>query len=718
MMQSTRLNLGWGNRLPVMLQTEAAECGLVCLAMIAGFHGLKTDLSTLRRRFSISLKGITLRGLIDIAKALKLSGRPLKLDLEHLVQLKCPCVLHWDMNHFLVLKEVKGDTVLLHDPAAGERTLPMAEFAKHFTGIALELTPMSDFKPSKEEQRFSMFGLMGHVTGLKRGLAQIMLLAIALEVTAVVAPFYMQWVVDHALLNADRDLVTVLGLGFTLLVVVQASIGIVRGWIMTVLSASLNFQWLGNVFTHLFKLPLEYFEKRHVGDIVSRFSSISTIQKTLTTGFAQAIVDGLLVIGTFVMMAIYSLQLTAIAVVAVLLYCALRWAMYRPLRDATTEQIIHAAKQQSHFMETTRGVQSVRLFERGEERRMGWMNMLADQFNADLRVQKIGIGYQTANTFLFGIERVVIIWLAALAVLRHEFSVGMLFAFISYKDQFSSRIAGLVDKLFELRMLRLHGERVADIVLTEAEEQQEIVEADLAKLHPDIAVRALSYRYSPSDPLVLHGIDLKIAAGECIAIAGASGCCKTTLVKLLLGLLPPTEGDVLVGGVAIHKLGLGNYRQLVGTVMQDDTLFSGSVADNISFFDPFPDQERIEEAAKLAAIHDEIMTMPMSYNSLIGEIGSGMSGGQKQRILLARALYKQPKILILDEATSHLDIGNEKLVNDSVKNMQLTRIIVAHRPETIAMARRVIVLEQGRVVRDLTKPEVNAAQHVEIAVQE
>jgi len=704
-MQSSHLRLGHGNRLPVMLQTEATECGLVCLAMVAGYYGFHTNLSTLRRQFSISLKGITLRGIIDIAKALKLSSRPLQLDLDHVVQLKLPCILHWDMNHFVVLKEVGGQVAVVHDPAVGERRMPLAEFAKHFTGVALELTPTAEFAPARPMQRFTLLSLMGQVTGLKRGLAQVMLLALALEVTAIVAPFYMQWLVDHALLSADHDLVTVLGVGFILLVVIQASIGAVRGWVMSVLSTSLNFQWLGNVFTHLFKLPLEYFEKRHVGDIVSRFGSISTIQRTLTTGFVQAIVDGLLVIGTCSMMAIYSLPLAGIAVVAVVLYALLRLAMYRPLRDATTEQIIHAAKQQSHFMETTRGIQSVRLFGRNEERRMGWMNMLADQFNSDLRVQRIGISYQTANTFLFGVERVIIIWMAALAVLRNEFSVGMLFAFIAYKDQFSTRVASLIDKLFELRMMRLHGERVADIVLSKVEETDEVGEVPVDHLHPDISVKGLCYRYAAAEPAVLQGIDLDIAAGECVAIAGASGCGKTTLAKLLLGLLPPTEGEVSLGGTPIQKLGLANYRRVVGTVMQDDTLFTGSIADNICFFDPFPDQAWIEEVAKMAAVHDEIMAMPMAYNSLVGEIGSGMSGGQKQRILLARALYKRPKILLLDEATSHLDVGNEKLVNDAVRNMAMTRIIIAHRPETISMAKRVIVLEQGRIVRDLTRPE-------------
>jgi ATP-binding cassette subfamily B protein RaxB len=284
----------------------------------------------------------------------------------------------------------------------------------------------------------------------------------------------------------------------------------------------------------------------------------------------------------------------------------------------------------------------------------------------------------------------------------------MLFAFLAYKDQFSRRIAGLIDNFFELKMLRLHGERVADIVLSEVEqESMGDTEVDTSKVAPVIEIRNLSYRYSPSEPWILRNIDLRIEAGECIAIAGPSGCGKTTLIKLMLGLLTPTEGSVHIGDLGIHQLGLSNYRNMIGTVMQDDTLFSGSIADNICFFDPTMDHAQVEAAARQAAVHEEIAQMPMGYNSLVGDIGSGMSGGQKQRVLLARALYKRPSILVLDEATSHLDVGNERMVNSVVKAMQLTRIVVAHRPETIAMAQRVVMLENGRIVRDLVMSEKN-----------
>lgn len=695
----------WNNkRLPVLLQTESAECGLVCMCMIASYWGHTIDVYSMRRRYSVSLKGVTLKAMIAMAQGTSLAARPLKLDMQHLPELMLPCILHWDLNHFVVLKTVTATHAIVHDPGVGERRLRLSEVAKHFTGVALELTPTTRFEVKTETQKYSLRSLMGRVVGLRRALFQILLLGLALQICALVAPFYMQWIVDEALLSADRDLTTVLGCGFLILVAMQTAIGGVRSWVTTALATSLNFQWLGNAFAHLMKLPLDYFEKRHTGDIVSRFSSIQTIQRNVTTQFVEGVIDGVLVIGTLVMMVLYSPLLAAVACFAVVLYSLLRMGVFRPLREATAEQIAHAARQQTYFMESVRGVQSIRLFGRDQQRRAGWMNALADQFNADLRIAKLAVSYQAANTFLFGAERVIVIWMAALAVINNQFSVGMLFAFISYKDQFSQRMASLIDKLFELRMLRLHGERVADILLSEPEEQTSDLEINAEEITPSIELRNVSYRYAESEPKILSGLNLVIPAGQCIALTGPSGSGKTTLVKLLLGLLEPTEGEILVGGTKLRHLGLNNYRQLLGTVMQDDTLFAGSISDNISFFDPAPNDEHVHACAKLSSVYGEIVQMPMGFNTLVGQTGTGLSGGQKQRILLARALYRNPKLLVLDEATSHLDIWNEQAVNAAITNIAMTRLIVAHRPETIGMAARVVVLQEGRISQDILRP--------------
>jgi len=695
------LSFGIRPRLPLLLQTEATECGLACLGMVASYHGYRTDLPTLRRRFSISLKGATLAHLIRIAGDLNLVTRPLKLDLDHLNQLKLPCILHWNLNHFVVLKEVGPRTVTIYDPALGIKKLMIADVSKSFTGVALECWPGSDFRQAKQRQSLKLKSLVGRVTGLFKSFAQILSLAVALEIFALINPFFLQWVIDDVLVSADRDLLTTLALGFGLLMLIQRVITLARSWILMYMSTSVNLQWRANVFTHLLRLPVSYFEKRHLGDVVSRFGSIDAIQRTLTSSFVEGILDGLMSIVTLGLMFLYSPSLAWIAVGAMVLYALGRWVWFQPLRNATEEQIVHAAKQQSHFLETVRGVKTIKLFGRENERRSAWLTRLVEQINADLRTQKLSLLYQTLNGLLFGLENILVIWLGAKLVLDGNFTVGVLIAFTAYKGQFDSRVSALIDKLIDLKMLRLQGERLADIVLQDAEMSTGVgISDETVNLLPSLEVENLRYRYSDNEPYVLNGVSFKVQPGESIAIVGASGCGKTTLMNIMLGLFSPTEGQVRFGGQNVSHIGFDMLRQAVGTVLQDDVLFAGSIADNICFFDAQVDQKRIEECARLAAIDEDISAMPMRYNTLVGDMGTVLSGGQKQRVLLARALYKQPKVLFLDEATSHLDVEREYRVNSAVRELNITRVIIAHRPETIRTADRVIVLNGGVIVQD------------------
>jgi ATP-binding cassette subfamily B protein RaxB len=694
-----RLGLG-GRRLPVILQTEAAECGLACIAMVAAHHGLRSDLPTLRQRFPMSLKGATMADLVRLAGHLQLNARALRAEMSHLPDLVTPCILHWDLNHFVVLKEVTRGVAVIHDPARGVRRLSLAEVSKHFTGIVLELTPQADFKPHTEQQTVTLRQLLGRVTGLRRSLLQIFTLALTLEAFLLLSPFFMQWVVDSVLVGLDRDLLVTLGIGFGLLVLIQVATGAIRSWAVLHLSTTLNLQWLANVFAHLMRLPVAWFEKRHTGDVMSRFGAVQKIQQTLTTSFIEAVLDGLLVVVTLVMMLIYSGLLTSIAVGAVAVYAALRWAFFRPLRDATEESIIFEAKRASHFLESLRGVQSIKLFNRQEDRQARFMNLVVDAMNANIATRKLDLMFSVGHKLVFGIERIAIVWVGALLVMDHTFSVGMLFAFIAYKEQFATRVSALIDKFVEVRMLKLQGERLADIVLTPPEPQAEFVPRS-NELPVSLELRNVQFAYSESEPQVLRGLSLQIQPGESVAIVGPSGCGKTTLLKLMLGVHAPQAGEIRVGGVPLARLGMRAWRDMIGTVMQDDQLFAGSITDNISFFDPQADPAWVAECARIAAVVDDIEAMPMGFHTLIGDMGGSISGGQRQRILLARALYKRPKILFLDEATSALDVEREREVNQAIKQLDLTRIIVAHRPETIASASRVIVLHDGKVSQDL-----------------
>ena len=693
-----QLSLGARTRLPTILQTEATECALACLAMVATYHGYSTDLAALRQRFAVSLKGTTLDSLIQVAHGLKLVTRPVKLDIDGLGDLILPCILHWNFNHFVVLRSIANGSVTIHDPAIGVRSLSIEELSRSFTGVALELWPHHEFASQPRAPSVPLLRLFGTIHGLKRSFFQILGLALALEVLVIIGPFYLQWTIDNAILTADRSLLTTLALGFGLVLLLRQVTGMVRSWLIIYLSTTLNLQWRANLFTHLVRLPVQYFERRHVGDVVSRFGSIDQIQRTLTTSFLEAILDGLMALVTLTAMYLYSVQLSAIALICILIYTVARILWYERLHAATQAQIVHTAKQQSHFLETVRGVKAIKLFQRQDQRRSTWLNLVVEQINAGLRVQKLQLVFQWLNGLLFGGATILTIWRGANLVLDGSFTVGLLTAFIAYKLQFDSRIGSLVDKYLELRMLRLHSERLADIALTAPEATVGRDEGRGPSATP-LAVDFINvrFRYAEHEHYVLDGVNLRIEPGESVAIAGPSGCGKTTLMNIMLGILTPTEGEIRIGGRSLQQAGLDALRQQVGTVMQDDILFAGSIRDNITFFDTHADPAWVSRCAALAAIDVEIEAMPMGYNTLVGDMGTVLSGGQKQRVMLARALYKRPTILFLDEATSHLDVLKETQVNHAIQSLRITRIIIAHRPETIASADRVVLLEGGKV---------------------
>lgn len=682
--------------LPVIYQAEAAECGVACLAMLAGYFGLETDLPTMRRTLSVSLKGMNLTQFMNAAQAVGLAGRAVRLELDELRDIRTPCLLHWDLHHYVVLKAVRHGVVIIHDPAVGVRRLRLRNVGMHFTGVAVELTPTPEFQPRVERQRVRLGDLFGRVIGVRGKLAQVLAISLGIELCALLSPLYVQWVVDHALLSGDRDLVTLLALGFGLVALIHVSISGLRSWTLLNLSTSISVQWSTNVFSHLLRLPLLYFEKRHLGDVVSRFEAGGAIQKALTTSFIEALLDGLMVMASLAMMLIYSPVLSMITIGAVTAYALLRIAAYQPLRLATEEQVVLAAKQQTTFLESVRGIQAIKVFGREAYRVGSWQGRLVETTNRALKTQRLMVGYRFVNGLLSAMEGILVVWVGAGLVLGNTFSVGMLFAFVSYKTVFSGRTASLIDKAIELVMLGLQRERLADIVLTRREEPLPQCREQRRSL-PAVKVEEVSFRYSDLDPWILKNVSFEIPAGSSVAIVGPSGCGKTTFAKLLLGLHLPTSGRIVTDfDGECHS---GRMNAPTTAVMQDDQLFAGSIAENISFFDERPDQGRIERAARAAWIHDDVNLMPMGYHTLIGDMGSALSGGQKQRILLARALYQEPRILVMDEATSHLDVGLERAINQAVKEMNMTRIVITHRPETVSGCDCVVNL--GAFSRDL-----------------
>jgi ATP-binding cassette, subfamily B, bacterial CvaB/MchF/RaxB len=688
----------FGQRVPVILQSEAPECGIACVAMIASYHGYRTDLSAMRLRLAPSMKGVTLAHISAIAHTMKLSARGVKVELEGLAQLKLPAILHWDMNHFVVLTKASSNKITVHDPARGKRVMALSEASRHFTGVAMELSPTQGFARTDEREKMSAWHLMGALRGLKGTLLQVALLSLVLEAFALAAPFFLQIAVDRVVVSRDRDLLSVLGIGFVLLALMMVSVMVVRAWLGVYLSTHVNLRLMDSLFNQLLKLPMAWFEKRHIGDIVSRFHSVDTVQRTLSVTFIETILDGLMVLLTLVVMAWYSLLLTGVVVVAVVLYGLVRWSLFGPQRRATDEKLVHEARAGTHFIETVRGMMAIKLGRREGERRSAYQNLLVEETNADVRVQTIGIAHKAATSLIFALENVAVIWLGALAVLANTLSVGMLFGFIMFKALLITRVNNLVDKFIEFRMLDLHAERIADIALAKPESAGEHAQALVVAPTAPFVIegRQLAFSYG-IEGAVFREQDFLVRPGETVAIVGPSGCGKTTLVKVLLGLLEHSEGTLTAAGRNLRDWDLSAYRGHIGAVMQDDYLFVGSIEDNISFFDPQHDAARVRQAAQVAMIHADIEAMPMQYNTIVGSLGVALSGGQKQRVLLARALYRAPKILFLDETFDQLDLAHEAKITTQLKALGMGVVIVSHRPDTVRTVDRIIHIGAAQI---------------------
>jgi ATP-binding cassette subfamily B protein RaxB len=694
-----------GRKVPVYHQSEVAECGLACLAMVSTFHGHALTVAEARSRFTPSAKGASLNELLAMARALNLDAKAVKLDLPALPKLPLPAVVHWNFNHFVVLTEVTDKHVSIHDPAVGARRLTMDEFSRHFTGVALQLAPGDDFKPRAKQPGLRVRDLLGRVQAFRPAMAQVLLFALLLELTGLAMPLLNQVVADEVLPNTDASLLTVLGVGFLLLVAVRTGVSFLRDWALSLVSLGLKAQVAERIFRHTLRLPPQYFERRRATDIASRFESLAAIERTLASSFLEAVLDGLFSAVIVAVLFSYAAWLGAIVAGGVLAYALVRWAAYAPMHELETRIVEARAQQTGSMLETLRAIVPVQLAGKTPWRLAQWGAQLASGTNAELRLARANARLSAVRMLLSGAVTVLFTWVAADAVLNNNLTVGALFAALTYQQMASSRLTTLVERLLSIRMLSVHLGRLADVVYAEPQAVPPAA-APLAENEPvSITLENVHFRFSPAEPEILKGVSLTINAGEHVALTGASGCGKTTLMKLMLGVLEPTEGQVLYNGRPMKEFGLEQQRAITAAVLQDDALFYGTLRDNISYFDPDASDEQVARAAALANIHQEIAAMPQNYLGLVGEGSGTLSGGQRQRLLLARALYRSPRVLMLDEATSHLDSQNEARVNAGINSLQVTRVSIAHRPESLLAAQRIVVLHAGKVAQEFTQEE-------------
>jgi len=626
-----------------------------------------------------------------------LSARGVRLGLGALASLPKPAILHWDMNHFVVLERVTRSGIVIMDPTAGRIAIPWKDVNKSFTGVALETKTSADWKKrSGQPRKVSVLGLIGPVSQWRPDILSIVALSLLLELLVLIVPMQMRMSIDNALQGMDGRLVWVLGIGFAIVVLIQSAVSVVRAWTIAVFTRRVGYELKDRFVRALHRKSARFFLKHHSGDILSRSRSVDMIQTLLTAQLLQALLDALMSVAIVVVM-FAAVPLLALIVVS---FGGLNMAVTGSLRQASIDiarrSLRVAAKTDSFFLENARAGRAIKLFGKESVRTSVWRNKFVELTNLSLADSKLMLFSGQAAQLTSGLANVVLISTGTYLVLGGSITLGTMLMIFVFQTFFVERLNSCVNYMMELRRVQTHAERIDEIVSDEQgvgkddEHRRFVVPADEGVR---IEVKDVWFRYGNDSPWILKGASLTIEAGESVAITGASGSGKTTLMNIMLGLLEPNMGEVLINGRSLRTISSVDYAKVIGVVMQDDIMFQGTVADNISFFDAPMDMARVVRAAEKANIATEVRAMPMQYYSLLAEAAQDISGGQKQRLFIARAIYHEPKVLFLDEATSHLDSLSEGMVSQAVKAMDMTRVLIAHRRETIATADRVLVLD-------------------------
>ena len=677
---------------PVVLQQESAECGLACLAMVAAYYGNRTRLDTLRNLHGLSGRGATFRDLLLTAKQLQLTARPLRLAISELRHLRLPAVLHWRMDHFVVLVRGGRRRYLIHDPATGRRKVDRTEFDECFTGVALELAPDQGFRKHSDRKTLSFADFAGSFRHLYRYLGLMFCLLLSTQVLALAPPIATQILIDELVLGQDREwLYRALG-GLTLLMLVGVMLDGLRRWISLFTGTNLAVDSSVSVLNHLFRLPATFITRRHAGDLMSKLESLTPIRQALTDDVINSIVHSGVLLTTLSIMFLYSTWLTAVSLAGFAL-SAIVMAMTLPASRRFQEQaIIHTASQNSSLLESLRACDVVQALGLEHLRLTQWQNHFSDATNARVREGRLSIVQKTGTGIVGVFEQVLFLGIGIAGVLDQHLTLGVLFAFMSLRGRFGSAALGLAEAAQNFFLLKVHTSRLSDIVLAETTPANP-PGAIQSTIKGSLKAERLSFCYA-ADTWIVQDFCCDIAAGVNVVITGPSGCGKTTLLKLLAGHLPANSGQIYVDNMEMALWNRDALRRQTSSVLQNDVVFQGTVTENISAFETVPDLVRLREAAIIAEIWPDIQGLPMKLQTQISDMGKNLSGGQVQRLVLARALYRKPVILFLDEATSHLDVVTERRVLQNINDLGITVVSVAHRPDAIDRAEQIISLSR------------------------
>lgn len=679
---------------PIIFQGESNECGLACLAMIAAAWGQKTDLSVLRKRLSPTPRGVNLRTLISMAGKLGLSARPVRIGLHRLSELRLPAILHWNLDHFVVLERLEGGLAHIADPAKGRIRISHEDMSPHFTGIAVELTPTEIFARGNVKLPRQFWKAWLSDSNLRTTACTALWLTVLLQFSILSLPFAYRSILDAS--QADRGLADgwLIASGIAMMLLVQLSSAWIRARTISQFGAALVHRISLQVVHRLFALPLSYYRQRTTAGILSRVQAVQAVQRFITEQAFPLAIDVLVMMVATVLMAWFSPVLFAVVLLGVALEVAIRVKFWRSEREMMLGLAEAQSREVAVLLESIRGMQTIKLAGREAQRLALWENRLMDSLNAGVGLSVMHGRIAAASGAINTLEWAVLL-IAATGILGWGVSYGVLFGFLAYRGILRDRVASILESVRGLQSADVNLQRIDDVMLADTE-RDEGKSFDLDDAG-SIVMENVSFRYAETEKEILSGVSLAVPAGSCVALVGPSGGGKSTLIKILLGIEDASSGKISLGAGDIQDMSRSSWRDCFGTVMQDDTLLSGTIAANISFFDPDVDMEQVHRCARAAAIHDDIVRMPMQYSSLIGDMGSNLSGGQRQRILIARALYRDPKILIFDEGTANIDSDSERCIYESISALNLTRIVIAHRSELVSLADAVYELQEGKL---------------------
>lgn len=682
----------------IVQQSAGAECGLACAAMVLQANGIQAELQQIRQTHDTSLRGSSFRDLLALLGDYGLSARPMRVEIERLGNIRLPCILHWSFDHFVVLERVRSDGFAIIDPACGRRRLDPAEMDEKFTGIVIEATgPATPAVAIDPDARLRLSDLLPPLRTLAPIFAIIVVVTALLNAGALVLPLFVKVAIDRLIGERPGRLFWAIGAAFMALAFLQGANRWARGLGLVRLRRALSAHMARLVFGQLIWLNGSVVERRSAGTITSNFRSIFALSDTLGEDVLSALIDSVATIAVVGILFYYDRLIGAAALISIAAYAGWTMAGNRGAKMRMGQVLAHESREGGFFVETINRLQAIRLFQAERWRTASFATIHERLEDARDDYARWLNGGRSVGEALLQSAWVMVVALATWRVSMGTMTIGLFSGIVIWLGLATSRARDAVTRVAQLDWLESHVDRLADVLLS----QSDRVASDLRLPAQPVSVigcEGLSVRYAAGLPWVLREVTLEVRRGEWVSVVGASGQGKSTLVKTLTGLLVPEEGALRLDGETVPWTSVGRLRRDIGAVMQNDGLFGGSIRDNITLFDETPDIALMERCAALAEMAEDIARMPMRYDSIVGEQGAGLSAGQGQRLMLARALYKRPAFLILDEFTANIDEGSEARIIANIRALDVGVIAIAHRAQVIEAADRVYVLDQGRLV--------------------